>query len=238
MGVAIREAAFDLERQLADMASKRLEVDVSDLRFGDGRIFVVGAEANSVSYESLLRAEGLARLEADGVFQSEGGMSALDRETGQGRASIHWHEGAVAVEVEVDLETGRLDILRCHGACYAGRVISSTRVRQQNEGNMIFGLGQALFEELVYDSGQIVNANMSDYTIPSILDLPQRLTSAAVESSDGDADIHGVGEMTVPCIAPAIANALFRATGVRLRTLPMSPERVLRALEQLEPETF
>jgi CO/xanthine dehydrogenase Mo-binding subunit len=106
------------------------------------------------------------------------------------------------------------------------------RVRQQNEGNVIFGLGQALFEELVYDGGQITNANMSDYTIPSILDIPRSLTSAALESSDPDADIHGVGEMTVPCIAPAIANALYRAAGVRLRTLPMTPERVLAALER------
>jgi CO/xanthine dehydrogenase Mo-binding subunit len=238
MGVAIKEAAIDLERQLADMASQRLEADASDLRFANGRVFVIGAESNSVSYESLLRTQGLGLLEADGAFQSEGGMSTLDRDTGQGSASIHWHEGAVAVEVEVDLETGRMDILRCHGVCYAGRVISSMRVRQQNEGNVIFGLGQALFEELVYDGGQITNANMSDYTIPSILDIPQRLTSAAVESSDGDADIHGVGEMTVPCVAPAIANALYRATGVRLRTLPMTPERVLRALdERLGPRT-
>ncbi|HEV3472587.1 MAG TPA: molybdopterin cofactor-binding domain-containing protein, partial [Actinomycetota bacterium] len=195
------------------------------------------AEASSVSYESLLVEHGLERLEATGVFQSEGGMSALDRNTGQGVASVHWHEGAVGVEVEVDLETGSIDILRCHGACYAGKVISPTRVRQQNEGNIIFGLGQALFEELVYDGGQILNANMSDYTIPSILDIPRSLTSAALESSDADADIHGVGEMTVPCIAPAIANAVYRATGARLRTLPMTPERVLLALEETERDS-
>jgi CO/xanthine dehydrogenase Mo-binding subunit len=234
MGVAIKKAAVDLERQLADLAAKSLEVDASDLRFGDGRVFVVGAEGSSVSYESLLREHGLERLEATGVFQSEGGMSTLDRNTGQGVASVHWHEGAVGVEVEVDLETGSIDILRCHGACYAGKVISPTRVRQQNEGNIIFGLGQALFEELVYDGGQILNANMSDYTIPSILDIPRSLTSAALESPDADADIHGVGEMTVPCIAPAIANAVYRATGARLRTLPMTPERVLLALEETE----
>jgi CO/xanthine dehydrogenase Mo-binding subunit len=236
MGVAIKKAAVDLERQLADLAAKRLEVDVSDLRFDDGRVFVVGAEAGAVSYGSLLRANSLQQLEAAGVFQSEGGMATLDRDTGQGVASVHWHEGAVGVEVEVDHETGRMEILRCHGACYAGKVISPTRVRQQNEGNMIFGLGQALFEELVYDAGQILNANMSDYTIPSMLDIPRSLTSAALESSDVDADIHGVGEMTVPCMAPAIANALYRASGVRLRTLPMTPERVLAELER-EPGT-
>jgi CO/xanthine dehydrogenase Mo-binding subunit len=105
-------------------------------------------------------------------------------------------------------------------------------VRQQNEGNIIFGLGQALFEELIYDSGQLVNPNLSDYTIPSILDGPGRLTSNAIESRDPDADIHGVGEMTVPCVAPAIGNALFDATGVRITELPMAPEKVLRALRR------
>jgi xanthine dehydrogenase molybdopterin-binding subunit B len=90
---------------------------------------------------------------------------------------------------------------------------------------------RALFEEVVYDSGQVVNPNLSDYMIPSILDIPERLTSSAVESDDEDADVHGVGEMTVPPLAPAIANAIFRATGARIRELPMTPERVLRALD-------
>ena len=101
---------------------------------------------------------------------------------------------------------------------------------------MIFGLGPALFEELVYDSGQVVNPNLSDYMIPSILDIPERLTSSAVESDDENADVHGVGEMTVPPLAPAIANAVFRATGARIRDLPMTPERVLRAIDDSRAE--
>jgi CO/xanthine dehydrogenase Mo-binding subunit len=161
-------------------------------------------------------------------------MATLDRETGQGRASVHWHEGAVGAEVEVDLETGRIRVLRCHGASFAGRVINPLRVKQQNEGNMIFGLGPALFEELIYDSGQVVNPNLSDYMIPSILDIPERLTSSAVENHDEGADVHGVGEMTIPPLAPAIANAIFRATGARIRELPMTPERVLRALDEAQ----
>jgi CO/xanthine dehydrogenase Mo-binding subunit len=101
---------------------------------------------------------------------------------------------------------------------------------------MIFGLGQALFEELTYDSGQMVNPNLSDYMIPSILDIPARLTSSAIESSDPDADVHGVGEMTIPCLAPAIGNALHAATSARIRDLPMTPERVLRALHDRDEE--
>jgi CO/xanthine dehydrogenase Mo-binding subunit len=230
MGSAIKAAAEKLRVQLGELASHRLEVGAEDLEFADGRAGPVGAPLRAISYSELLRGAGLTRLVTDGVFQSEGGMTTLDRDTGQGRASIHWHEGAVGVEIEVDLDTGSIRILNCHGTSYAGRVVSRVRVRQQNEGNIIFGLGQALFEELIYDGGQLINPNLSDYMIPSIIDIPDRLTSSAIESDDPDADIHGVGEMTVPCLAPAIGNALHAATGVRIKDLPMTPEKVLRAL--------
>lgn len=232
MGSALRDAAEKLKAELAKLAFQRL--GDGTLRFGGGSVSLAEAPDRSVGYEDLLRAAGIPAIEVEGVFQSEGGMATLDRETGQGQASIHWHEGAVAAEVEVDLETGKIQILKCHGTSYAGRVISATRVRQQNEGNIIFGLGPTLFEELVYDSGQLVNPNLSDYMIPSILDFPARLTSSAIESSDPDPDIHGVGEMTIPCVAPAVGNALYAATGIRIRDLPMTPERVLRALKARE----
>ena len=87
----------------------------------------------------------------------------------------------------------------------------------------------------MYDDGQIVNPNLSDYMIPSILDVPTRLTTTAVESPQPEAEVHGVGEMAVPPVAPAIGNAVFAATGVRIRDLPITPERVLRALTG-EPE--
>ena len=236
MGSALRGAADALMEELSRLGSEQLEISRDDLALSDGMASPRGVPERAVGYATLLRSAGLPSIETEGVFQSEGGMPALDPETGQGVASIHWHEGAVAVEIEVDLETGRIEVLHCHGACYAGRVISPIRVRQQNEGNMIFGLGQALFEELTYDSGQMVNPNLSDYMIPSILDIPARLTSSAIESSDPDADVHGVGEMTIPCLAPAIGNAIHAATGTRIRDLPMTPERVLRALRDRDEE--
>ena len=237
MGSALREASEDLKRELARLASERLEVSADDLSFTDGSVSPTGAPGRSISYARLLVDAGVPSIETDGVFQSEEGMPSLDRDTGQGHASIHWHEGAVGVEIDVELQTGRIEVVNCHAVCYAGVVISPTRVRQQNEGNVIFGLGQALFEELIYDSGQLVNPNLSDYMIPSILDIPAHLTSSAIESADPDADVHGVGEMTVPCLAPAIGNALASAAGVRIRDLPMTAERVLRALRDREGGT-
>jgi len=107
-------------------------------------------------------------------------------------------------------------------------VINPQLVRLQNDGNVIFGLGPAVLEEMVFDEGQIVNPNLSDYMIPSFLDIPLELNGVALESDHGE--IHGIGEMTLPPVAPAIANAIYDAVGIRIRDLPITAEKVLRAL--------
>jgi CO/xanthine dehydrogenase Mo-binding subunit len=96
---------------------------------------------------------------------------------------------------------------------------------------VILGLGPALFEQLIYDDGQNTNPNLSDYMIPSILDVPVNVGSVVVEAADPDAELHGVGEMAMPPVAPAVVSAIHDATGVWLRDLPLTPERVLRAIE-------
>lgn len=168
-------------------------------------------------------------IEVTGRWRSVGGLDTLD-ENGQGVASTHWHQGGVAAEVDVDLATGKVKVLAAAGACHAGRVLSPGRVRHQNEGGMVFALGPTLFEELIYQDGQPTNPNMSDYTVPSFLDVPV-MVSSAIESP-GSYELHGVGEMTVPAMAPAVSNAIKAACGIRLRELPLTPERVLKALLQ------
>jgi hypothetical protein len=139
-----------------------------------------------------------------------------DPETGQGQASHHWHQGAGACEIEVDRETGKIRVLRFSGASFAGQVINPELAKLQNDGNVIYGMGPALVEEMVVQGGQVVNANLSDYLIPSFLDAPEELVSAALEAEGSE--FHGIGEMTLPPVAPAIANAFdYR---VRIRDLP------------------
>jgi CO/xanthine dehydrogenase Mo-binding subunit len=145
---------------------------------------------------------------------------------------VSWHQGAVAVEIEVDTHTGRVRVLRAHGCSYAGRAIDRERIRKQTEGGMIFGMGQALMEEIVYDGGELSNGNFSDYQLPSILDAPVEITSTIVCDDDPQAAPHGVGENTVPPMAPAIGNAIFAATGTRVRELPLTAERVWRAIAE------
>jgi CO/xanthine dehydrogenase Mo-binding subunit len=149
--------------------------------------------------------------------------------TGKPGASAHYHQAVAAAEVAVDMETGRVRLLRLHAGVFVGLAINPTLCELQMEGCLTMGAGQALFEELVVDGGQIVNANLADYLIPAFEDMPAVVNSALYEEPDHP-DIHGIGEVAAPVVAPAIANAVADAAGVRVRDLPLTPERVLRAL--------
>jgi CO/xanthine dehydrogenase Mo-binding subunit len=168
-----------------------------------------------------------ADLTGYGVFTTGG---VLDPHTGQGQAAAHWHQAAGAAEVEVDLETGKVEVLRYHAATYAGRVINSDQADMQTHGNVAFGVAQTLFEEMVFEDGQLSNANLGEYMIASLHDLPRSLVVDNVEAAGSE--IHGLGETALPPVAPAIGNAISRAIGRRLTSLPLTPERVLREVRE------
>jgi len=225
-GTAIKNAAQSLRSQLLELASEKLGYDPANVEIADGFLRGKNASGEEIPLVELLRRNNRDELFAEGSFETQGG---LDPETGQGKASEHWHQGAGAAEVEVDTETGKITVLRYHAASYAGRVVNPTNVRLQNEGNVVYGLGPALFEEIDFDNGQVANPNLDSYPIPSLEDAPKHLTSSALETPDAETP-YGVGEATLPPAAPAIANAVFRATGARIYHLPITPEKLLRAL--------
>ena len=161
-----------------------------------------------------------------GEVVNEGG---LDPDTGQGVASTHWHQGAAAARVRVDEETGKVTIERLHGVAYAGRVVDRVGAELQNEGSMIMGLGTALFEEIGFADGQVVNANLSDYNVPAAGDLPAAFTHELIEREG--AEVHGLGETVLPPVPAAIGNALG-SLGIELHELPMTAERVLEAIDR------
>jgi CO/xanthine dehydrogenase Mo-binding subunit len=227
MGTAVRMAVDDVIKQLKDLAGDQLEISPDDLECIDGRIKVRGGP-QSLSYGEVVRKSRSGNLLGHGTFATSGG---LDAETGQGIGSIHWHHAAAACEVEVDIETGKVDILRFHSSCFAGRVVNPRLCELQIEGSTMFGLGQALFEEMVYDGGQLINPNLSDYMIPSFKDLPAQLSVSAVEHSSAG-EVHGIGETSVPPVMPCVANAVYNAIGVRITDLPLTPEKVLRGLRE------
>lgn len=227
MGNAVIAAAGDLLRQLKEHAQPLMETPTQDLSAHDG--FLIAPDGASLSYQEVLRRNGLQTLEASGAFATRLG---IDPETGQGISTPHWHQGAGAVELSVDIETGKITLLRYGATSFAGRVVNPALARLQNDGNVIFGLGPALMEEVLFDAGTVTNPNLSDYLIPSIRDLPLELKSLALESDRGE--LHGIGEMTLPPVAPAIAAAVEDAAGVRITSLPITAEKILRALSEKE----
>jgi CO/xanthine dehydrogenase Mo-binding subunit len=229
MGHAVRQAARLIREEVLKEAGEQLEVHPEDLELVDGMVRPVGAAVRARPIGQIVRGSGRGNFLAQGGYQSHGG---LDPETGRGVASVHWHQAAGAAEVEVDLDTGRVTVLRLLSSVFAGRVVNRVGAELQSEGNLAFGLGQALFEQLVFDSGQLQNGNLGDYMVASILDMPSHAAVSFLEDPGGA--IHGVGESALPTVMPAIANAVSRATGVRVRDLPITPERLVLGLQELE----
>jgi CO/xanthine dehydrogenase Mo-binding subunit len=231
MGRAIRGAVADARSQILALAAEQLEISPDDLDLIDGEVVTRdGAQRRPVS--AVMAAARTWDVYGRGRYDSP---ISLDLETGQGIGAPQWHPAACGCEVEVDTETGRVRLLRLHVALYVGRMINPLMCELQVEGAALFGIGQALFEEMATDeAGQLQNANLGDYLIPSFRDLPDGFGESILETP-GTLVVHGIGETALPCIAPAIGNAVAQALGVRVMSLPITPEKVLRALEAAAP---
>ena len=231
MGGAVRAASSDIRSQLLDLAADALEISPTDLETADGAVRVKGDPSRVLPYGDLVRRSRSGNLIGTGRHRSRGG---LDAETGQsiGPGPGGWHQSAGAAEVEVDLETGHIEVLRYYAGVYAGRVVNPVQAELQTEGCVALGLGQALFEEMHFDGGQLQNGNLADYMICSINDLPGELRLGILEDPD-TSETHGLGEPSTPPVMPAVGNAVYRATGVRITDLPITPEKVLRGLREV-----
>ncbi|MGQ9603983.1 MAG: xanthine dehydrogenase family protein molybdopterin-binding subunit [bacterium] len=141
---------------------------------------------------------------------------------------------ACFVEVEVDLETGVVKVIDAASAVDLGRAINPTLAEGQIVGSVAMGIGYAIYEEMKFsDRGKMVNASLMEYKVPVASDLPE-IKAYLIETNEptGPFGVKSVGEIAIDNVAPAVANAIFNATGVRLRDLPFTPEKVLRALKE------
>jgi CO/xanthine dehydrogenase Mo-binding subunit len=230
-GQAIRAAIRQVKEQLTAMAAQRFEIAPEDLEIVDGTVRPRGSPDRAVPFGALVRMTRVGNVLGHGTFVAQGD---LDVETGQGIGSPQWHPCVCAAEVTVDTETGRVTIERLHLGLYVGRMVNPTLCELQVRGAALFGLGQALFEEMRWDeAGTLSNPNLSDYMIPSFLDVPREFDETILETP-GSIDVHGLGETGLPVVAPAVGNAVARALGVRVRDLPITPEKILRLLHERE----
>jgi CO/xanthine dehydrogenase Mo-binding subunit len=176
-------------------------------------------------------AEGIHRHEL-AIFRaptSEG----LDPETGQGEVFPDFTYGAHAAEVAVDSETGEVTVLKSVGAHDVGQAINLQAVKGQIEGSALMGQGFALSEAMLYDRGRVLTRSLSEYLVPTAEDVPE-IRAIVLESRSGLGPFgaKGMGEPAFAPVAAAIANAVADAIGVRVFDLPITPEKVVRALRR------
>ncbi len=229
-GVAIHNAGADAIAKLADLATN----DEHSPLFGAGNAGVIARggrllrrddESRSEGYADILGRAGLAQIEGRGASGSPNPM-----EHAQSDYAMHAH-GAVFAEVKVDPDLGQMRVTRLVGAFAAGRIINPRLVQSQLYGGMIWGVSFALQEQAVTDrrSGRTMNANLAEYHVPVNADVPS-LEALLVEEHDPHVNvlgIKGVGEIGITGTAGAIANAVWHATGIRVREFPITLDRLI-----------
>lgn len=232
MGNAILVALTDIKKQLLEAASIMLDVEVEDLIFAEGFIGVKNDPNKSIPLSQAVKGSGTNRgtITGSGVYQTRG---SINRETGQGVGSFYWMSASGGVEVEVDMETGAVRVIKYVGVVDVGKAINPANIEQQNIGSIIMALGHAFTEHMIYDDkGMLLNPNFIDYKILTVQDLPDEITADFVEipNRKGPYGAKGIGEIMIVPPVPAIANALYQATGIRFKDLPITQERILLKL--------
>lgn len=228
VGRAVQEAAEDVLGQLRGIAARILGVARGRLHADDGAI-VHGR--TRLPYPDLLDEHFGMR---GGELIGRGVVAPGRTATVLGGSTPFWEVAMGGAEVSVDEETGAISVETYASVSDVGRCINPQQCEAQDEGAVVQGLGHTLLEEMVYEGGQLLNGDLLGYRVPRAGDLPARIETRFVENADGAGPFgaKGVGEGGLIPVSPAIGNALARLTGVRLCELPLTPERVWRALRE------
>ncbi len=227
-GNAAKAAAAQVKQQLFEVAAPKLELRLhEELEAKDRRIYVKGRPESGISFSEAVLAAQRAKSEAvigRGAFLPRGRVWM---------GSPAWTFGAQSAEVEVDRETGQVKVLKIATAHDCGRAINPMSVEGQVEGSIHMSLGYALSEDHMIDEGEVRNPDFRDYKLFPAEDMPQ-VESVMVETDDpeGPFGAKEAGEGLSLPTTPAIANAIYDAVGVRIKDLPITPEKILRALRE------
>jgi CO/xanthine dehydrogenase Mo-binding subunit len=230
MGTAVQRAAQDAKKQLLQCAAKVLKQKVEHLALYEGKVHL--GEGEGIPYGKVIVdffGSKAGEIIGKGLYTDKRSAKAI-----LGSTTTFWEVGWGAVEVEVDPETGVIRLLNYVSAADAGKAINPDQCIGQDEGAVMFGIGHTLMEEMVYEEGQLLNPNLVDYRVPMFEDVPQHLHTILLENGNGPGPFgsKGLGEGGLLPVASAVANAVSRAVGVRIQTLPLTPPNVWRALKE------
>ena len=216
IGVTTHQLGLELRRKMSEQLADFWEMDISDITWQNGQF---SGNGHSLGFKEAAQelSSGYEALTASVTMNTEGAGPCF---------------GTHIVDVEVDSETGKVEILRYTAVQDVGKAIHPSYVEGQIQGGVVQGIGWALNEEYIYDDeGHLLNASLLDYRMPTALDLPMIETVVVeVANPDHPFGVRGVGEVPIVPPAGAIANAIYDAIGVRPTELPMSPARLLEAI--------
>jgi len=229
MGLSVQRAAQDLKRQLLRHGARVLKAIPDRLRLKHGRI--EGNKGQGISFESLMHkifSSKAGEIVGRGAYQD-----VKSKKAALGSPTTFWEISWGGAEVEVDRDTGEITLIKYVSLADVGQAIHPVLCEGQDEGGVMNALGHSLLEEMVYRDGQLLNPNLVDYRVPTFSHLPVGFETILVENHNGPGPFgaKGTGEGGLLPVAPAIGNALYKATGVRLYQLPLTPERVWQALQ-------
>ena len=232
-GVAVQKAAKDLRDQLLPMAAEMLQCRKEELEARAGSIYKIGSEAPLTTVAKV--ANEIHRLGRRCASSGWHDITTkdVDPETSQGDAYATYGWATQLVEVEVDTETGRVEVLRIVSATDAGKAINPIAVEGQIQGGAAMGLGYALYEQHILEEGISRTGSLAFYLVPTSMDVPE-IECEIVEVADpkGPFGAKGVAEPATIPTTPAILNAIYDAVGVRITETPATPERVYFAIQE------
>lgn len=240
-GNAIKLAAEDLKEKLLDLAQIKLGYIKRELYLEDGWIINRNHPESRMPMSDL--ALGLAFEDGSGYGGPAIGVGTFtlpnninyDPATGYSpKPAAFWTTAVAGAEVEVDTETGIIEVKKMVESCDPGHIVNPELYKAQVEGGMMQALGTVLYEELKLKDGKVLNKSFVDYKIPTIDNTPETFIAMGVEHPEetGPYGARGIGEPAMVPGAPAIANAIFNATGCRFTEMPITPERMLKALQE------
>jgi CO/xanthine dehydrogenase Mo-binding subunit len=232
MGKAVELAGTDARRQITELAAEHFECPEDAIILKDGDAWAGGKK---IAYGELIHKHfAMQGGELVGRGYAHSGMAPNPGNP------LFWEIGIGAVEVEVDQETGRVRVKQYVTAADAGKALHPIQCEGQDEGSAMMGFGHTFYESLQFDAGQIINSTLVDYKVPTFDDVPEKFESILIEDGNGPGPYgsKGLGEGGIIPVAPAVANAIAWSTGARIKELPLTPERVWRALREANGSSF
>jgi CO/xanthine dehydrogenase Mo-binding subunit len=236
-GNAVLMAARDARNQLQGYAAEKLQVNTGDLEMKSGKFYVRDSPEKKVALNEVAR---------EAVFDKRFGMPITGRgefrvpdyvvlpdENKYGNYSLSYSYGAAVAEVSVDRETGKVNVLNIWYAQNIGKALNPKLCEGQVEGGVVQGMGYALSENYYWEGGRVLNPNFTDYKIPTAQTSPAIHCVWVEQPNPGSPyGAKGIGEPVLNPVAPAIANAIYNAVGVRIKSLPITSEKILKALKE------